>query len=196
MVQGHFTLDGSIGQTQYYPEKTNWDDERFPFTGARLDSASGRVDFNFTECTVDFAANARYPEEPVCFIAQMTHSKCLQSIVAPHIHWVQSEVTVPNWLMAYRWYNNGSAVPAFTLVPAEAPAFTYVSGDMMQLSNFGHISPPATETISSILDIKIYNDTANTSTLFAGASAVVGQAKEMDIHVMKDSVGSGTEFVK
>ena len=131
------------------------------------------------------------------FSAQLPHAKCLQSPLVPHLHWIQSGATVPNWLFAYRWYNNGSAVPsAWTLLPAEAPSFTYVSGDILQISSFGSILPPANESISSVLDMKMYSDTANTSTLFAGAAAVLGVAKELDLHIMKDSVGSGAEYVK
>jgi len=185
--------------TLYYPasDLSNWDDLRFPLTGQRLTVSAGRLDYNFTELTVDFSATARYPNEPVCMVAQMPHAKRFGSAVSPHLHWIQTSEDVPNWLMAYRWYNNGAAVPStFTLAAASYEAFTYTSGDMMQITEFPMIKPPSQENVSSILDIRLYNDSGNASTLFDDAAAVIGEAKEFDLHYEIDSVGSGTEYVK
>jgi hypothetical protein len=52
--------------------------------------------------------------------------------------------------------------------------------------------------ISCFFDSKIYRDTANASTLFAGADAYTGNwlLKEYDLHYKKDSLGSAEEYIK
>ena len=53
-------------------DATTWDDIKFPLFGQRLDVSSGRIDYNFEDCTVDFENNARYPEEPICILGQLS----------------------------------------------------------------------------------------------------------------------------
>jgi len=188
-----------ITTTIYYHDSTNYDDLRFPLQGQRLDTSSGRIDYNYDECTVDFALNARYPNEPICFVSQMPHAKAISTKVHPHLHWIQEEANVPNWVMAYRWYSNNDVVPAvWTLAKYSVNTFTYVAGDLAQITTFPDINAPELEGISSILDIKLFRDSANTSTLFAGADpyTVVAKAKEFDLHYQINSVGSGEEYTK
>jgi len=175
-----------------------WDDLRFPFTGNRIDVSSGRVDYDYTECTVDFQTNARYPNEPVCMIAQMPHHKLFGSSVQPHLHWIQQSAVFPNWLLAYRWYNNGSTVPGtFTLAAYTTHAFVWSAGNLLQITKFPAIAAPGGEDVSSILDLIIYRDSANTSTLFAGADTYgIAKAKEFDLHYQIDDRGSRQEYVK
>lgn len=175
-----------------------WDDLRAPLTGQQLTISAGRLDYDFTECTVDFSATARYPEEPIAMTFQMQHDKLLDSVIVPHLHWVQSENNIPNWLIAARWYKNGAAIPAFTLAKYDSHVYTYSSGSIMQLTNFPALAAPSDETLSSICDIILYRDSANVSTLFAGADpyTVPAKAKEFDIHFQRDSLGSITASTK
>lgn len=192
-VNGDITNNGT---------STRWDDQRYPAIGQRLDTSSGRVDYNFQELTVDFADNARYPEEPLCFSAQLSHSRKENSDWFPHIHWVQNQAAMPNILIEYRAYNNGGIVPSsFVLVPIvpSNSVFSHVSGDLGQISI---ISLPAGFGnglgISCIFDLKLYRDSANASGLFAGADTYSGifSFKEYDIHIEKDNGGSREEFIK
>ncbi len=185
--------------TFFYGENIiGWDDLRFPLAGRRISVSAGRLDYDFTECTLDFSATARYPEEPVAMIAQMPHAKLFGSAVHPHLHWVQQEDEVPNWLLAHRFYNNGDTVPAFELSIWDKLTFTYVSGDLMQIVDFPAIQAPDGETVSAICDMILYRDSANASTLFAGADpyTVGAKSKEFDLHFMTDSLGSGQEYSK
>ncbi len=186
-------MDGTL-----YLGALSWDDLRFPLTGQRLTVTAGRLDYDFEECTVEFGATARYPNEPICMVAQMPHKKYFGSVLHPHLHWVQASSDMPNWLMAYRFYNNGEAVPAFTLAAWDHNAFTYTSGSIMQLTNFPTIASPADENVSAILDIIMYRDSANVSTLFDGADPLSASAaaKEFDLHYQIDSTGSGREYNK
>ena len=170
-----------------------WDDHRAPLVGKRIAVSAGRVDYNYTELTVDFSATARYPNEPVGLVFQQGHNKLLGSAVYPHLHWIQEEDHIPNWLMAFRWYKNGQLVPStWTLAKYTDHEYTYASGALAQITNFPALSPPADETVSSILEVKLYRDSANASTKFAGADpyTLSAKAKEFDNHVRIDSLGS------
>lgn len=176
-----------------------WDDFWAPANGARLDTSSGRLDFNYSECYVEFATNARYPDEPVCFITQMPHTQKLYSEIRPHIHWTQTAAGSPNWLLAYRIYGNNSVVPSFSLSAGDTPLFTYPgSGDFAQITEFDAIDTSSIDMTSCIVDFILYRDSANTSTLFAGADtyAATANLKEFDFHYQKDSAGSNQEYIK
>lgn len=179
-------------------EPAAWDDIRFPANGARLDTSSGRLDFNFDECGIDFQDNARFPNEPICFIAQFSHSKKLDSIVNPHIHWIQNQNVIPNWLLQYRWYRNGDEVPAYTTAKFTTSIFNFVLNPILQITSFPDLTPPTGETVSSILDIRLFRDNNNDSGLFAGSDTYIGDAllKEFDIHFQKDTNGSTMVFMK
>jgi hypothetical protein len=130
---------------------------------------------------------------------QMQHDKYLGSAVVPHLHWVQAEDHIPNWLIAYRWYNNGAdPTGAFTLIKYVSHVYAYSGDTIMQLTNWAPLTAPTGETLSSILDVILYRDSANASSKFAGADPYTAAvaAKEFDIHYRKDSLGSVTASTK
>lgn len=176
----------------------NYEDLRFPFIGRNIDVTSGRIDYDFDECTVDFQTNARYPNEPIGIIAQMPHGKKFATVLKPHLHWIQQENNMPNWMIEYRWYNNGDTVPSFTQVKYSSNVFTYSSGDLSQITTFPDIPILADESVSSICDIRFFRDSNNTSTLFTGADPYTteAKAKELDLHFVQNSLGSDGEFSK
>lgn len=177
---------------------SGWDDERFPFVGIQIDTSAGRIDYNYTECSLDFQANAIYPTDKICIIAQMSHKKKLLSPVRPHIHWFQEEDNFPNFIMDYRWYLNGGEVPDFETAIADTHIFPYGT-KTLQVSTFPEIQPPAGESLSSFIDIKFSRDVANSSGLFSGTDpyTLTVKTKELDIHVLTDApAGSGREFQK
>ncbi len=181
-------------------ENITWDDLRFPFIGRNIDTSSGRIDYNYTELGVDFQDNSRLAEtEQISMIVQFPHGWKTGSVISPHLHWVQSSSNIPNWLISYRWYDNGDTIPStWTNAPYGTHAFTYTSGSIMQLTEFDITVPVGIDAVSSMLDIKFYRDTNNTSTEFAGADPLTGNAlaKEFDIHYQIDQSGSRTEYVK
>lgn len=179
-----------------------FEDQRYPVIGQRLDTSSGRISYNYTTLTIDYATNARYPEEPISITAQMEHGRKKDSDIYPHIHWNQTSSAFPNVLVGYRWYNNGEdPTQALTLLALVSSnnAFTYSSGTIAQITR---IPLPqglgAGKKLSSIFDIQIFRDTANTSGLFAGADTYAGvfSLKEFDIHIERDMLGSRQEFLK
>ena len=171
-----------------------WDDLRFPFTGSRIDVAGGHVDYNFTENTVDFESNAT-SSDVVNIIAQMQHDWAPNTNVHPHIHWIQNQSGIPAWRMDYRVYNNGDQVPAWItgITPSKEEQFTYVSGNMLQITEFPTISG-LTELsgfgVSWFMDIKIYRVGASDS--YTGDAA----GKEFDLHYIRNDRGSRQEYIK
>ena len=175
---------------------TSWDDLKFPATALRLDVAATRYSFDSTELGIRFDTNARYTEEQLSMIAQMPHHWKEGSTLKPHFHWIQEQAEFPNVLFAYRAYNNGDTPGAYTFVEPDNHVFTYVAADICQISGFPDIDMTGM-TLSSIIDMKFWVDTANTSTLITSGSQALGMLlKEIDIHYEIDSLGSNQEFVK
>ena len=182
-------------------DATSWDDLRFPASGSQLFSAAGRIDYNYDDCTLDLQDTCIYPTDVLCYLPQMSHAKQLGSAIELHVHWLQNQNATPNWLLGYRWINIGEtaiAVGSETLVKWTENAITYSSGTIHQLTEFGSITKSVTDTLSSILQIRLFRDTTNVSTLFAGADPYTGDAQllEFDIHFIKDGFGSNEEYVK
>lgn len=189
-----FEYDGSL---ILHGDATVWDDLRFQAFGQNLDIVAGRIDYNFTYCTVGFEIGARYPNEPLCILAQMPHSRKLGSVLKPHIHWVQSEINIPNWLIEYRWISNGGTIPLTTLKKYVSNSYAYSGSTIIQRTIFPDIIDTGFN-ISSLLTIRIFRDSANTSTLFTGLDpyTVTAELAEFDIHYEMDSLGSRTEHTK
>ena len=202
-TNGNFTEVEKDGTVVTHGEGTVWDEVAQSFVGKNLLSSVGRVDYNFTELTVDFSTTARYPEEPVGMVTQLLHARKNDSDIRPHIHWIQSSNNIPNILIEYRWYNNGEQVPAVWSQKAlliSDNLFVYDdSGAMQQITEIGlPVGSGIGNGLSSTFEVKIYRDTANTSGLFIGTDTYVGnfQAKYFDIHLEKDMNGSRQEYVK
>lgn len=186
----------------YEPAKnlSNWDDLLYPFVGRNIDTSSGRIDYNYVDLGISFQTNARYHvNEQISIISQIPHDWKQGTILRPHIHWYQQNNNNPNWLMEYRWYNNGQIVPTeWTQVTLEAHLFTWTTGKILQISRFPNINPTGISGVSSILDIKFFRDTQNATGKFAGAESghVIETVKELDIHYLRDNIGSRQEYIK
>lgn len=195
---GNYTEVETDGTLVARGEATCWRDELQSLVGQRLFSSAGRIDYNYTEGTVDFDSNAN-EDDYVLMNVQINHDWDEVTGVRPHIHWFQSEDATPNWLMQHRWQRNGEAkVTAWTDVPCNNPAFTYTSGTIINICNFGSITPPEDVGTSSILQIRLIRDTSNDSGEFAGADPYTGTvpAINFDVHIPVDMLGSRQEFIK
>lgn len=182
-------------------EGTVWDEISQPFVGANIYEVAGRVDYNYTELTLDFGGNARYPDEPVGIVTQLSHARRIDSDIRPHIHWMQDYAQQPNILIEYRMYNINDVPPAWTLkaLTVDDNKFPYAGAGSQQLTEFnlpeGH---GVGLGLSFTIDVKIYRDSLNTSGLFSGIDIYPGawRAKYFDIHLERDMNGSREEFVK
>jgi len=177
------------GQYRAYGGAAQWDDLKFPATTLRQ-GATTKPDFDATNLGLLFPQNDA--TEIVYIIAQIPHEWKLESAISPHIHFVQDfdhTVTTPVFKMDYRWYKNGAdPTGSFTTITASTFVFTYTSGSILQIVSFPDISATGIDTVSSVLDIKLYRDD----------NVVTGDilVKEFDIHYQIDSFGSDTEFTK
>lgn len=163
-----------------------WDDLRFPATLIRQ-GATTKPDFDTTNLGLLFPQNDA--AEIAYIIAQMPHNYKLGTALEPHIHYFQDEADEPVFKMDYRVYKLGAAtIPSFTTITASNFVFTYVSGTLNQVVSFPEIDMSAIDTISAIIDIKIYRDD----------NVVTGDVlgKEFDFHYQIDGDGSRETFVK
>ncbi|MHC4302020.1 MAG: hypothetical protein ACYS7Y_32555 [Planctomycetota bacterium] len=175
-----------------------WSDEKAPLTGQGVDTSTGRLSTDYTEGTVVFATNARYNEEPVVMNFQLNHSWVEGSVVRPHLHWLQEEDNDPNWLIRWRIVKNGSAPGSWTnAAPQVTRTFAYVSGDLTQITKWAEIDMTGA-SVSDTVQVILYRDSGNDSTLFAGGDpyTVEAHAFEFDLHVKRDTLGSIQEYIK
>jgi len=182
-------------------DATVFDEVSQSFVGANIFTVAGRVDYNFDELTLDFAGNARYPDEPVGIVIQALHAWKTGGKVRPHIHWIQNSDNNPNILISYRVYGNGEVPPAWTLkaLTSDDNVFEWSGVGMQQITEFNLAdSVFSSMGLSFTIDVKIYRDTQNVSTLFSGVDSYSGvwSAKYYDIHFEMDMIGSREEFVK
>lgn len=163
-----------------------WDDLRFPATRIRQ-GATQKPDFDTTNLGLIFPQDD--DTEIAYIIAQMPHAWKLESALKPHIHYVQDEAQEPVFKIDYRWYKNGEdPTGSFTTITSNHFVFTYSSGSILQIVSFPEIDATGIDTVSSILDIKLYRD----DNIVSGDVLV----KEFDIHYQIDSDGSRLEYAK
>lgn len=162
-------------------------------------SNPAKLSINYSENSVEFATNATTSDYCVMNV-QLNHLWKLGSELHPHLHWWQNASGVPNWLIQYRWQKEGNAkTTAWTSAVWDAHAFTYTSGTLNQITEFGHISAPVGYgQVSDIVQVRIIRDTNNTSGLFSGVDTYTGVASAVsfDIHIECDTLGSRTEYTK
>lgn len=163
-----------------------WDDLKFPATTLRQ-GATSKPDFDSTNLGLLFPQNDA--TEIAYLIGQMPHAWKLESDLSPHIHFVQTSASTPVFKMDYRWYKNGAdPTGSFTTLTASTFVFPYTSGSILQIVTFPDISGAGIDTVSSVLDIKLYRDD----------DVAIGDVlvKEFDLHYQLDSNGSRQEFIK
>ncbi len=156
-----------------------WEDLRFPAQALKL-GATSKPDYDFTNNGLLFPQNDT--SEIAYIIAQIPHAFMYGSSLKPHVHFIQTSSSLPTFKLAYRWYDLGQTVPAFTTITSTTAAFTYVSGSIHQLLMFPDITDATINGISSILDLQLWRDD----------NVVTGDVlvKEFDIHYRLDTLGS------
>jgi len=199
------TIGNAPGADSGSLSAVRWDDLSASLIASRLDTASGRLDYDFFNGGVSFQANARYPEEPVVIPIQAWHRMLIGegAVCRPHFHWLQQQAEVPNMLLGYKLTNYGESTDFetdwsnYTFLPVNGSVFTYTSGTLAQITRFDEIDISSL-TISGSIDFVLFRDSANVSGLFSGADPVASNItiKYNDSHVKIDSDGSRQEIVK
>lgn len=195
---GHYAEFEADGTLKFYGDATAFRDEFGPLIGAKLESPASKIVTNAAEGTVTFkdsAALTDYISMPV----QLNHDAKTGASVYPHIHWWQTTADIPNWLLQHRFQLNGSAKnTTWTDVKYASHAFTYTSGTLNQITAFGALALPEGAGVSTVLQLRLLRDTANASTLFAGADPLTGDVDAMfyDVHIEVDMLGSHGQYTK
>ena len=184
---------------------TVWRDELQPLIGKKILDNKGKVTYDLTEFTVVFATDADMDDAVVMNI-QLNHDWDGITPVKPHLHWFQEEGNTPNWLIGYRWHQNGETkVEGWTYqqvvsLDPNGNAFAYPgSGAILQISSFGSISPPASPIgVSSILQLKLMRDNGNSRQSYSAKDSYSKSvhALSFDIHIKVNTVGSRGEYAK
>jgi hypothetical protein len=165
---------------------TRFDDLFFPLSQVRI-GANSLPHFDFTNNGLLFPQNDT--AEYVLITVQLPHRWKEGSTIYPHLHYMQTQNVQPTFRAEYRWHNAGDAIPgSWTNYDLNVNALPYVSGSMHQILKASAGIDGTGKTISSLLEIKLYRtDNVHTGDLLA---------KQFDVHIEIDSLGSTEEYVK
>jgi len=179
---------------------STWRDELQSLASARLLSPAGDIVLNPSEASITFKSSARYPTDFAMVNHQINHDWELGTNIHPHLHWWQTSVATPNWMIEYRWQKQGSAkTTGWTPIPWSSNFVVWTAGTLNQITEFPPIVPPVGYgEVSDILQFLIYRDVTNVNFLFAGAEVgpVDQDAVNFDSHIETDTLGSRTEYTK
>jgi hypothetical protein len=189
----------ALGQVEIEPAfGIVWEDLRFPATAETLPAGAANIVVDPVEVGLSFQTDADIATDWTTMNAQMQHSYRLGSNLYPHIHWVQTEDEIPNFLLEYRCFDIGEdPTGSFIQAARTTNAITYSSGTIHQMTMFPNFNPNFSG-VSGMCDLKLYRDTDNSSTEFAGADQFSTDVlvKEFDFHYQRDAPGSKQESVK
>jgi hypothetical protein len=205
-VPSNYTQFDSTGHQTMVGTARPWRDQLSD--ALNIQKSGTGVSLDVTEGTVDFAYNAAYhatftSADALYLNVQLNHDKDLTSSIYPHIHWFQTKNYIPNFLLEYRWQINlGTKVTSWTKLPCINPAVVYTSGTINQICYASAISVPVGTTLSDIIQFRIYRDTGNVSSQFAGADPyntggnATASILAFDVHFQINSLGSTDEYTK
>lgn len=158
------------------------------------------VELNNIQNTVDFLTNTQMADDYLYCNIQLNHDKDLDCSIYPHIHFIQSQNAVPNFLLQYRWQIDGSTiVTTWTNLKCNTLTHTYTADTSIhQIAYSNPITPPLGSSLSDIVQFRICRDTDNDSSLFSGSDPYTIKVGVMafDIHFMINSLGSTEQYVK
>jgi hypothetical protein len=195
----------STGQVGYRVEQANavtylgdleWDDLRVPASGINPIGAVSDpvVDSDETAWpdTLLFSASAT---NLVAGIVQMPHAWAVGTAIRPHIHWMKQTAGAGAvvWQFYYRISNRRVASEAW-VGPVDGVLEVPHNdlADAEAITSFGEI-PMAGQTVpSTMLAWRLYRIGGDGADTYAGLARLL----ELDFHYQKDSLGTGTEFLK
>jgi len=166
-----------------------WEDLRFPATQLKVNPATNRPDFDFTEIRYLFDATST---ETLYMIAQMPHGWKEGSNIRPHVHWQPTTTNTNNvlWRLEYKWTNINEVDTGIWISLDVLDASTGVVGTH-QIASFGEIDG-TNKRVSSILTMKLSRMGNEGSDNYTADTLL----KEFDIHYLIDSNGSLEEYIK
>ncbi len=190
------------GTTRYRGDATTWRDMVGDLFGKRLNSTSGRVDYDFDDNAIKFQSNGSLSSsaDRVGANLQINHQFRVGTdiVFKPHIHWFQavSSGAVTPFVLSMRYRlqrNNAEKTTTWTTVTCDVGSggddifdFTgEVDGIYNQLSRFPDIV--VTCAISDTLQFQVTRTDGESGDMFVYF---------MDLHGIIDSLGSEDEVAK
>jgi len=175
-------------------------DEFTSLLSTRLTSPAGDIVLNDAEASITMKTSARYPTDFLTMNIQLNHDWALGTSLGPHIHWWQTTTNTPNFLMGYRWQKeNAAKTTSWTLAKWATTNWIWSSGTLNQITLFSDIpAPSGYGQVSDIVQVKLWRDYTNVSTLFAGSDPVAANQDilHFDVHLNVDMLGSRAEYQK
>jgi len=187
------------GETPMLMEDYVWNDILGYALARGLDSASGHIDYNYSDGTVDFDNSANPASDNDSFIVnyQLPHD-CYRgagAMIRPHVHWWQTSAGIPYWKVQYRILGNGDAVtPTWTDMTTAnfTVAFPYTSGTISQIIGFEPIDISSCG-LSCVIQVKVWRDGQNVLDTFGTGDV---QTSFLDAHYPVAYAGSKDEYVQ
>jgi hypothetical protein len=168
-----------------------WDDVTNPTTYTKL-GVNDKPDFDYANIGLLFPANDT--AERIYITGQMRHawegSDGRPAWIDPHLHFIQTSATLPDFALEYRFYSNGGAVPSYATINTSAGAgavFPYSSGSILQILEWPEILLSGLEP-SAWYDMVIYR----TNNALTGDVLVKG----FDWHARFNDLGSRSAYRK
>jgi hypothetical protein len=164
-------------------DATVWTDLVFPVNTLKTVGQADKPDFIPANISLSFPEDTT---EMVGIIVQMPHQWAPGTTIFPHVHWRQTENQNVDWRIAYKWWNIGDLEPTgYSYCVISTRTQVYQAGTQHQLSTNTNGISGLGKTLSSILMIKLYRKSDN--------STGEQQLLQFDIHYMINKLGSRTE---
>ncbi len=180
------------GTLVFEGNSTVWDDLVGSLIARRLESTTGRLQYNFSESAIIMQNNGSISNnaDRLMFNYQYPHAAIVDGEMRVHIHWEQTTTNDIEFTCQYRIQKNGQPKnTTWTTVVVGSNAnnvFTYTSGTLNQITNI--VDVDMTDAgISSTVQFRL----ARTDSTTGDINAVF-----VDAHVERDMVGSRQPFTK
>ena len=196
---GNYTEIQSDGTIKFKGNATVWDDIAGNLIARRLNSTTGRLNYNYPENSITMQNNGDPTKsaDRLIFNFQYPHKGVKTDAVAGtqaahhlHIHWWQVTANRIEWQVDYRIQLNGeNKATAWTTVTANSvdnSEYPYVSGIINQVTNLVVVNIPE-PSLSATVQYRL--------TRIDGTPGDI-DATFVDVHVEFDAIGSRLEDFK
>ena len=181
------------GQMQHHGEATQWDDIVGDAFGRKLNSSTGKLDYDWSENNLKFQSGGDITKsaDRLVWNVQKMHKVKTDSELRYHIHFEKSDNTVRTFTLQYRIQGNGEEKTTSwtTLTTTTEPVnevFPYSGGTLNQIVKF----PPidwSDVILSSTVNFRLARTDSESGDVHVSF---------VDGHVEVDSDGSNEEWVK
>lgn len=170
-----------------YPAYATWDDYEFPVNNLRINPATSKPDYSFTDVVYLFDDGST---ETIAGNGHLPHAWYTGSDISPHVHWTARTTGDVLWRLTYKIWDNFTTEPAWATLDTTTVIEAYTaSGDAM-ISEFTDITCSALTTVSPNIKIKLSRVGGATADTYVGDVEFL----KFDFHIKKHRTGSATEY--